>query len=388
MLTRTINLIYGVFVVAWGVSFYAWLSLLNDFMHKGVITLGQYLWTIAGAAAMYILAIAVHEAGHWFGGRAVGFIGTQFVVLWLRVERHGPRWMLKWAKRPAKLGGMVVQYPTSGYRLRRRKFLSVAAGPAANLLTALLALVLEKALMPPAWAQPGAPQVVVSAELLMFSLLSLFMGSTNLLPRKLTATQSNDGHLLWRLWRREPALDRLLVVSALTGSSYAGLRPRDWDPSLLNRLLKTADGSAMDCNASTYAYLHHIDADRSDLARPHLNHFLEQRTLLLPRHQQMICCEAAYFAVRYDRDVARAQQWLDCAQQAKSFEGTEGDFTQAVVAWALGQYKEAHDHFKRAEAGPLVHDANDIGSYLLALDRFADLRARLAAGTAPVTAAD
>ena len=361
-----------------------WVRVVGDYVGQygqpGALTSGQCLLTVLGAAIMYVLAIAVHEAGHWLSGKAQGFIGIRFVVLWLRIERNGPRWTMKWTKLPSNMSGMVIQYPSSGHALIRRKFWSVAAGPGANLLTGLLALAVGAASLLPVSTQPRTGIVVLAAELLVFALFSLVMGIFNLLPRRINSGISNDGHLLWLLWRHRPVLHRQLAVAALVGSSYAGLRPREWETALVARVLANADDSVVDCSAFLLAYTHHLDAHRLEQARPLLYACLEKRDCLTEESQQQVCCEAAYFEACHGQDAVRAQHWLEQAQQVKAFTNEDGHFALAEVAWASGEYEKAHTHFKRAETEPLVLDKNDIGTYKLALDRIADLRARLASG--------
>lgn len=210
-----------------------------------VLTPWQVWMLLPCSLLIYFSTIIVHEAGHWFGGQAVGLKGMKFRVMWWCLERRGPRWKISWTKRPLGLGGMVIQYPAIGQRLRRSKFIAVAAGPAANLLTGLPALALGYALNKQ--LNSGAQGVFWSIGLGFYGLLSVTMGIGNLLPRKLAAGISNDGQLLLRLWRRDPVLERQLACSAVVGSSYAGVRPRDWETDLLKRLADSADNSILDC---------------------------------------------------------------------------------------------------------------------------------------------
>jgi hypothetical protein len=380
MLEKALNLIYGAISVVWVILFICWVDNVSNYVKAGYLTHNQFVCALASVLALYVASIAIHEAGHWFCGRWLGFMGTRFTVLWLNIERRGQRWVLKWAKRPAKLGGMVMQYPVGGKQLRLRKFLSVAAGPAANWVTGGVAILLSYALADPAARVSGSIRLLTVAELQVFGLVSTFMGCLNLLPRKLSSSLRNDGLLLWQLWRREPALDRQLAVSALVGSSYAGLRPREWDGTLLDRALAYSDNSVHDCSAFLLAYSHHLDANRPEKGRSLLYACLDKLDLLPPESQQQVCCEAAYFEAWYAQDVAQARHWLARAQQIKEFAGGEGHFVQAAVAWAGGHYEAAQLHLQRAEAEPPVQNENDAGGHLQALDRLLDFRTRLSAG--------
>lgn len=264
MQEKALNLFYGAISTVWVVLYICWVDKVSHYRGAGYLTQTQFILVLTSILPLYVATIAIHEAGHWFGGRWLGFIGTKFIVLWLNIERHGPRWKLKWAKRPAKLGGLVVQYPVGSRQLRLRKAFSVAAGPLANLVTGGAAILLSYALAGPAGVILGPARLLIDVELQLFALVSAFLGILNLVPRKLRNDMSNDGLLLWHLWRREPALNRQLAVAALVGGTYAGLRPRDWDGLLLDHALASPDNSVLDCSAYLLAYSHHLDANRPE----------------------------------------------------------------------------------------------------------------------------
>ena len=378
MQEKLLNFIYAAIAMVWVILFVCWVDALSEYKKAELLTPNQFVLALGSVPILYVVAITIHEAGHWFCGLQLGFIGIQFTVLWLNIERHGTRWKLRWAKRPAKLNGMVVQYPSGSKQLRLRKFLSVAAGPVANWVTGGLALALAYGLTKPAGVVSGSTQLLIMAEIQVFALISTFMGCFNLLPKKLRAGLSNDGLLMWRLWRREPSLSRALAVSALLGSSYAGQRPRDWDGTLLDLATAHTDNTLLDGSAIMLAYSHQLDANRPVQARPLLYACLDKLALFTEEQQQQIWCEVAYFEARHSCNAALAQDALTQAQVAKPFAEGEGNFARAEVAWASGDYEAARVHLQQVEAEPLVENENDLGNYMMALDRLADLRNRLA----------
>lgn len=267
MQEKALNMFYGAITTVWIVLFICWVDKLMDYRIAGSLTHTQFVVVLTSIFPLYVAAVAIHEAGHWFCGRWLGFIGIKFTVLWLNIERHGQHWRFKWAKRPAKLAGLVVHYPVGSRQLRLRKVASVAAGPVANLATGGVAILLSYALASSVGVVSSPARLLTVAELQLFGLVSTFIGCANLLPRKLSNGMRNDGLLLWHLWQCEPILNRQLAVTALMGSSYAGLRPRDWDSVLLDHALASPDNSVLDCSAWLLAYSHHLDANRPDQAR-------------------------------------------------------------------------------------------------------------------------
>lgn len=383
MLEKLINLVYGAIAMVWVILFIWWVDNLSNYCRIVSLQINQFALVIISVTILYVVAIFIHEAGHWFTGVRLGFIGTKFVVLWLNIERHGSNWKIKWAKRPAKVGGMVVLFPVNGHQLRRRKALIVAAGPLASLGAGGLAIAISYALANGNTFSLEPGRFLAVAELQLFGLVSTFLGCFNLLPNKIKNGMRNDGLLLWYLYRRDPKFDRELTLSALVGSSYAGLLPHQWDGDLLNRSLAFTDGTAGDCQAALFAYAHHLGAGRKAQARAYLEACLEKIDLLPASHQQEIYCEAAYFEACHGGNPAQAQHRLSQAQQLQPFERNEGHFHRAAVAWAEGQYEDARTYLQLAQAEPLGLDANDAGAHLDALDRLADLQNRLALADEP-----
>lgn len=325
--------------------------------------------------AIYLLTIAVHEGGHWLAGHLAGLRCMRVSVAWAHWERTAPAtWRLQLRKRMG-LWGLVQQYPVQGDGARRRKMISTISGPLANLVTGAGSLWygLELLHQP----SPTAPHFYAMHGLLLYAVLSGFTGTSNLLPMTFKSGHRSDGQLLWDLWRKEPAMERLLAYALFAGSSYAGVRPRELAGAWLRPLLAFTDGTILDCHAHVLAYLHYLDAQQIERAQQHLSAALPLREVTPLPYQQHLLCEAAYMAAVYEQDANQAQVWLQQAEQVREFEGNESYFSRATVACAVGDLKQARVWLKLCEADPNLGDANDQGGRLFALDRLAALRNRI-----------
>lgn len=329
------------------------------------------LFWLLSLLPLYFLHVLIHEGGHALGARLTGFRIIVFMAGRLRIDRRPSGWQLRWQKPQVKLGGMVQVFTPYFTNLRSRYMLLVAAGPLATLLSGAAALVLHGYLWP--WAGPAS--YALAHALWLLGWLSILSGVLNLLPLKNQARYSNDGTQLLRLLRQDATAHQHLLVLRLSGSSYSGQRPRDWDQALVDELLAQPGDGTLDALAHYYAYCYFHD--RNDLPRLqyHLHAALDQRHLSPISFQQHALAEAAYVAALHLHDAAQARQWLDLAQETKPFTDEEGLFASAAVAWAEGRPEPAR-HWLAATRRQLA-DSIDLGGTEQALERLDAFEAQL-----------
>jgi hypothetical protein len=345
--------------LSWSQKITRWLSILVSSLLSLVLLQGLMSWLgsiqlqlrfsghsgVAGwivyllLFVVFVLGIAVHEAGHWLGGRWAGFRSYAVVVLWFYLERKGMRWHFRVGAKPAKLWGFVQAMPLEFENYRQRQALFVAAGPGINLLTGSLALGLGWWWQPHVHllVQPSLTVFWLCQSLLAFGAWSLMLGLTNLLP---SSPRTDGSHLLALLrngpgWRRQSALIRLI------SSTQQGTRPRDWDPELLRHTLACPDQSATECTIQLYAYAHALDRKDLEPAMLHLNQAIALRHLTQPAFQQHLCCEAAYCAAVLANEPENAERWLHHAERVQPLSEKAGAFARASVAYAQQDYATA-----------------------------------------------
>jgi hypothetical protein len=158
-------------------------------------------FTLFGLGAFFalVLAVAIHEGGHLLGGRLAGLSPFFAHVGPVTFAKRDGRWRVGWDPRQPCLTGRVICDLRRAGRARVAVFL--AAGPAANLATGVVALVVA---LLPSWplAQAWAGQMAV---------WSLAFGTFNLLPLRERLFDS-DGLALWRVLVKRQGLRWIPLV--------------------------------------------------------------------------------------------------------------------------------------------------------------------------------
>ena len=290
---------------------------------------------------------AMHEAGHAVAAICAGFRLLMFGVWPIMFVRTGTSWRLCWIG--ARRAGFIVADPIVPTNLPRRLAILVAAGPAASFATGLAAVFLQSI----------RPMSGFTAQLNLIAFFSLLAAILNLLPSssRLVVT---DGQRLRMLAKADSVADRYCCLLLLMSASRSGVRPRDLNGSLIDRLPGPLDGSPDSWLAQLFRYNWLIDNARLDEADDTLMWLL--REPLPPPLKQNLQLQASWFEARFRGSLAAARHWMDaspirktsddnyCCTLARAKAGIaflEGRWTDAQTAAA-----EALHHADRiADAG-------------------------------------
>jgi hypothetical protein len=282
---------------------------------------------ILGVVAV-ILTLAVHEIGHLVAGLVVGFRFTLLAIGPLLIERTASgKIRLAWNGAPALFGGAAGTIPTRREGLKWRFAGVIAGGPFAS---ALLSLGAAAALR---WAP--VPHGALRIELSWLRLLSfaIFLATVVPLPNGPFVT---DGMRSLRLVRHGPQGARELSTLTLLALERGGVRPRNWDVTLIDRGLEVRDGSIFECQVHLCSYMRMLDAGSLDAAGAALASALT----LAPRLPAFIggpCfVEAAYFEAAHRRRPDRAREFLRMVP-ARGFGMLEADRLRAHAAIAVAE---------------------------------------------------
>jgi hypothetical protein len=230
----------------------------------------------------------------------------------------------------------------------------LAAGPAANLLLALLAgaLFLSRGYdwNDDSFLTSGAS--VFSLGLFSAAMFSLLLFLVNLFPCRVGGF-SSDGAKLLLLLRGGPKAERQTALSVLVGMSYAGRRARGWPPGLVERAIALPDGSAEDTAGALLAYYWLLDQGDAAGAAQFLDRALAGRDRYPTASRPVLFLEAAYFTARHRGDAAGARTFL---KQSKG--------GMLVQRWAE----------LRAEAAVLLAEGNRDAARLRAQEGLAAIR--------------
>ena len=198
-------------------------------------------------------SVILHEAGHAIAALVEGFRLLAFAVKPFKVYRTTERWRLGWMGK-SKLSGFVAAVPRSTVRLRQRMIIFIAGGPIASLLAggAILAFAVLTQRTLPAW---------LHTQLSMVGACSLFLGIVNSIPRA-NRQFTTDGQRLRMLFRDSVESERYCTILLISAASHGGLRPREWDTNLTERLRGPADGSPDGRAAQAIRYNWLVDSRR------------------------------------------------------------------------------------------------------------------------------
>jgi hypothetical protein len=300
----------------------------------------------------------------------------------IKFERLGRRWRIGKNRSVPVFGGLASGIPQGTERLRERLFVLVAGGPAASLLTgtaALLALVAIRA--------PSGPRVTLHGSdaagyilLLLFSLISLAIAAASLMPGT-SRGYSSDGAQLLRFRRSAPDVEAEVAIIAVSTSSVAGVRPRDWDPELVRRGLSLEPQTARGAVARLFAHLHALDRGEIDDARRHLADVLAYREHVAAVGRPVLLLQAAEFMALHDGDAAAARSWLDQAGDGALIGTHTRLFAEAAVLHAEGG--DGVDALLDAAEAALP-DALDRGGAAMLQDQITELRRRRAHHAGPI----
>jgi hypothetical protein len=295
---------------------------------------------LMGLGAAFV-TLAVHELGHLVAGLAVGFRFSLFAIGPLLVERApSGRIRLAWNREPGLFGGVAGTIPVGPEVPRWRFAVNIAGGPCASLFLALGAAAVL------AWTP--VPHGLLRSALGWLRLLSaaIFVGTAFPLPNGPFVT---DGLRFLRLLGRGPHGDRELSLLTLASAEQGGLRPRDWDASLIERGRALRDGSIFECQMHLYAYMHALDSGSFPAAKAALEQALSLGVSDLVRAPCLV--EAAYFAAAHDGDPRRARELL-AGVRPRAFGVLESDRlrAQAAIALAEGDSRSANETLARALA--------------------------------------
>lgn len=159
-------------------------------------------------AAVWMVLVLIHEAGHLIGGWLVGFRLNSIRIGPFTIQSSGKitgEWT--WHNLAS---GETHAVPISISALRWRFCLYLAAGPAANLITAFC--VFE--------VMPRNNSMAAAVGVAIF-LGSTFMGFVNLLPAR-AKTQMLDGLKIWILLFTKQKRDRMLLLLTFAANARRG----------------------------------------------------------------------------------------------------------------------------------------------------------------------
>jgi hypothetical protein len=274
------------------------------------------------------IAAFCHELGHAAAGWKVGMTLAGFAVGPFVAQKRSGRWKFRFSLLAMlAVGGSVVSVPLHLNNLRRRMAFEIAAGPAASLVTALIAFLILLAMPGSAFERWWMVPAMVSA-------LSAGAAVVNLIPFGVAAGFT-DGALLVQLLRGGPFGDLREAMKMVGCTMATSIRPRDLDAAGLTHGMRAGIGTPQEGTLHMIQLICAVDRGELTIAREHL----ESSLLRIPTPDKATdpgcAAEMAFYMAYLDGDASRAGQWLRDTEQLaakRKFKLSDFDYWRAVTA--------------------------------------------------------
>jgi hypothetical protein len=279
------------------------------------LSVPQFITICCSVLPLLLVTTPIHELGHAIAARWTRHTVMLISAFGVALHRAGfsSPWRLRRTPRPYP-PHCVVAITRDGVALRRRDLILVLGGVTMNFLVAILCLAVGQLIFSPSdgvaripSGVPGniallAPNTPLIAALNLFAIANV---SATLHPLVLTGpgTPSSDRTQLLGLLR-EPHVERNVVLANLVNCLLFGVRPRDWEPSLV-AMLHDSGSAATGRQAALHLYYYHEDRGETAVAERHLLRAVELCDESRPV-PSAVAVEAAYMAGLHRRDGAKA----------------------------------------------------------------------------------
>lgn len=294
---------------------------------------------IATLPLSWLVVVGFHELGHVIGGWLVGGKFLLWVVGPLMVRRTPAGIRLGLNRNINVAGGMGACLPLEPERMTpRRAAVMILGGPVASLVLMVGLLWLAVALA--AGNAPVTAALALTQNGVMFTAGLSFMIFLVTAAPSATGGFKSDGKRVYELMRGGRRSEQDAALLMLTTAGLAGIRPADYDPGLIAKVLSLGDRTLFDLYGHLTAY--YWAADRGDwpAAQGHLDYVLAGEDQVVPYVRDVLRCEYAWLLATRTADVAAARAWLAVAGQLE-FDPATRLRAEAAVLLAEGKPAEA-----------------------------------------------
>jgi hypothetical protein len=324
--------------------------------------LARFLLQLLVALFVYV---SCHEAGHALAAVHQGFRILTFSVWPLAWQLRAGKWHVKFVGVPRALG-YVAAVPADATNLRHRMLVYVAGGPVASLITAVLAGT--------AIQVASRPWLVDELKVIAYLATASFLAGLFPYRGKLFF---NDAARFWMLWNGKAEAERFSCLLLLSSASRNGVRPRDLNPELVDRLSGgPADGTVDWLGSALIRYNVLIDSGRVDDAYNALQQILNAD--LDARVREILNLQAAWLEARFRRDLEAACAWMKLTPgRGRPDDGYQNTLARAKAAIAFLEHR--YEDAEAAARLSLRHLAkiDDLGAATVIRERTEELLAEI-----------
>lgn len=315
------------------------------------------LWDVLALPVLILIVLGAHEIGHVLGGLSQGMRFLLLIVgpFGWHASVSGVRF--EWNTNLALMGGIAATIPTKAGALRRRQLLVlVAGGPIASVLLTIFAVAL---------ATVSDPRFAAYCIFIAATSFGIFL--VTLIPVRSGGFMS-DGMQIIDVLRGGSAVSERDALMQVFAQSLNGIRPRDWDSSVVDRLSKIDSEEPLRSTGSALYLLYRaMDSQNSaDVVR--YRKLLEDSVDEYPSgFKQSIYVELAICAW-LSGETDNARRYLE-ASQGGVVEKSRRLLAQAALAKLEGRHEDCdHDCLLAIQA---LAKASDAGQVKLTQDQLA-----------------
>lgn len=309
------------------------------------------------------VGITVHELGHVAAALIVKFTIFSFTVGPITLRRESGSLRLRTEN--FRVGGMVTAVPLHSDNLAPRMLVMTVGGPAGSFIGGGLEYFLGRIFHNSPW----------SSWMFPLALTSWGLGVISLVPMR--RFYVSDGARILQLLGNAQEADRFCALLTIAAYALAGQRPRDWEPTLINKALAARKDSGDYVLATIMAYEFQMDLHHFDLAESYLHSAIAQRPKCPPNVKSSIAADAAFFFAVVRNDAPTAREWLDQCHARHIQAAYVLPMVEAAVLIAEGRTGEAD--FKLDTCMTLLQRTRFPGFALAAQDWIAAMRERVRA---------
>ena len=293
-------------------------SLLNNF------------WLLITAVIFLLfLTSTIHELGHLLAGRIAHLKFQLLVIGPLRITRNQKGFSFGWQRGNAIFNGLAASIPEETDGLRKRMLLFAAGGPIASFLLAFVALAVafyfnenDLFLRSYFWIWECA---------LFTAVVSYFFFLTSMKPGNYQTGLPADGSRIFMLLKNGAEAGRWCALVALNSADIQGVRPKDWDESLLQRAMEVEDYSYDYLMLRLMYYQSLLDSGDVNRAFNELEHIMQLHIAWESGIRALLALEKAYVCGRYFEDVAQAEDLLNQVRKNRSQQSLQFRAETAVL---------------------------------------------------------
>jgi hypothetical protein len=255
----------------------------------------------------FYVAICVHELAHLAAGMAAGMPPGGLVIGGFVMLKSGDHWTFRFNWRRLLGGGMALPLPEKGKFNVAGFAWMVAAGPIASVVSVLVCWL--------AFVKYGSGMWDWIGSFFWASAVGLL----SLIPMSAGMNKS-DAARLWMLWTKPEESRAWMATVAVQAESTAGVRPREWDSTLVEQMLQTVPDGAEGIFRHIMAYYRRLDEKNDEAACGHLESALAASAKSGKAVRQLLFLEAAEVNALIRHDGPKAHTWLERALKLRKAE--------------------------------------------------------------------